>query len=167
MTVADNALFGGGIVTACHKLAGKFALRVVGAADKGAKLAKPEAETAALAVRATAHQFALIILLEEVAAKFLVQHVDDIGNRQFRGAVYGHLEIAPETLQQHLPVQLSVGHLVELPLELCREVIFDITGEGIVQEADHEPAPILGNELAAVLDDIGSVLKHLNDRGIG
>ena len=102
-----------------------------------------------------------------MAAELLVEDIDDIGDRQFRGAVDRRLEVAPETLQQDLPVQLSVGHLVELPLELCGEIIFDIAGEEIVQEADDKPAPVLGDELAAVLDDIGPVLKHLNDRGIG
>ena len=102
-----------------------------------------------------------------MAAQLLVEHIDDIGDRQFRGAVDRRLEVAPEPLQQDLPVQLSVGYFVELPLELCREVIFHIASKEIVQEAYDKTAPVFGNELAAVLDDIGPVLKHLNDRGIG
>ena len=100
-------------------------------------------------------------------AKLFIENIDDIGDRQFRGAVDRCLEITPEACQQSLPVELAVRHLVKLVFQLCGEVILDIAREEIVQEGDHKPAAILGDELAAVLDHIGPVLKHLDDRGIG
>ena len=167
MPVADNTGLGIRILAIGHQLPGEFAFGIVGASDKGAELAKPQAKTAAFAVRTASHQRAIIILLEKMRAKLLVQHVDHIGDCQLCGAVDGCLEVTPEACQQCLPVELAVRHLVELVFQLCGEVIFDIAREEIVEESDNQPAPVLGNEFATVLDHIGAVLKHLDDRGVG
>ena len=100
-------------------------------------------------VGAAADQFAGVVLLEEMRAKVFVQHVDHIGNRQFRSAVDGGLEIPPELRQQLFPVELSVRYGVKLILEFRREIIFHIAAEETVQKRHDQAATILGDELAA------------------
>ena len=167
MAVADHAGFGLGILALGHKLAGEFAFRIVRTANEGAELAKPQSKSSTGTVGAAADQFAGVVLLEEMRAKVFVQHINDVGNPQFRSAVDGGLEILPELRQQLFPVELSVRYRVKLILEFRREIIFHIAAEEAVEEGHDQAAAVLGDEFATVLDHIVAVLQHLDDRCIG
>ena len=108
MPVADNAGLGLGILAIGHQLPREFAFRVIRAPDEGAEFAKLQAQPPACAVRAASHQGAVIVLFEEMRAKLFIQYIDDVGDRQFGGAVDGRLEVTPEPRQQRFPVKFAV-----------------------------------------------------------
>ena len=76
-------------------------------------------------------------------------------------------EIPPEVPQHVLPVELSVGNLVELLLKIGGEIVFDIMLEEAFQEGDDQPALGLRNELALVDRHVFAVAQRLQRRRVG
>ena len=66
-----------------------------------------------------------------------------------------------------LPGNLVVGDAVELFFEPGREIIFDVAGEEVFQERDHDAALVLAMQALFLEPHIAAVLEHLEDRGIG
>ena len=66
-----------------------------------------------------------------------------------------------------LPVDLAVGDLVELLLEVGGEVVFDVAREEALQERGDQPALVLGDEPLLLEPHIVAVAQHGEGRGVG
>src|SRR5206468_5720584 len=121
-------------------LAGEFAFRIVGAADKGAEAAQLQVQVAIFAGRAFARVDTRLAIRKGVRRKNLVQLVDDVADLEILGLAHRGREVLPEIAQQLLPVQLAVGDFVQLLFQVGREVIGDIAVEEAVEEGGDQPA---------------------------
>src|SRR5690606_33921257 len=109
---------------------------------------------------------AAAVVREEMAAELLVELLDDVGDPELLGAFDSGVEIAPEVAQHLLPVGATAGDLVELVLELGREVVTHDPLEEAGEERGHEPAAVLGNEALLLEPHVFAILQHLKDRGV-
>ena len=86
-----------------------------------------------------------------------------MGDPQLGDLAHGGVEVLPEVPQEFLPVQLAVGHQVELFFQRRGEVVLDVTQEELLEEGRDQPALVLGNEAVLVHPDIGAVAQHGQD----
>ena len=144
-----------------------MACGIVRAADEGAELAQLQRQSSLAAGRAGARVGAIADLLKQMRSQILVQGRDDFGEFQIFCFVDGFGESFPEVAQQDLPIQLAVGHQVELLFQLSSKVIFDIAAEEIGQERCDQPAAIFGYEPTLLQFHVIAVLQNLHDRRVG
>ena len=86
---------------------------------------------------------------------------------QVLGLADGGGEGLPELAQHLAPVDLAVGDLVELVLEMGGEVVFDVAREIGLQEGGDDAAAVLRHEALAVDLHVVPALQHLDDAGVG
>src|SRR5262249_44739733 len=148
------------------ELAGETALGIVRAADEGAELAELEAEPAVGAGRAVARALAAIVVgREEVRPELLVELVEHFLDAQLLGFADRSREGLPELAQHLAPVDLAVGDLVQLVLEMGGEVVFDVAREVGLQEGGDDATAVLRDEALAVELHVVPALQHLDDAG--
>ncbi len=104
---------------------------------------------------------------EQVVGQEFVEHLG-----HFRRLLVHHLfglglEVAPEGLEQLLPVLAPVGHGVELVLEPGGVVEGDILREEAFEESGQQPPAFLGEEAVLLHPHIGPVAQRLDGAGIG
>src|SRR6185437_15230937 len=133
----------------------ELALGIVRAADEGAEPAELQAKPAVAAGRA------------EVRPQLLVELVQHLADAEVLGLADSGREGAPELAQHLAPVDLAVGDVVQLFLEMGGEVVLDVAGEIGLQEGGHDATAVFGNEALAVEPDIVTALQDFNDRGVG
>ena len=120
------------------ELAREFALRIVGAADKGTELAELERQLAHAAGRAGAWIATILSDRKDVRPKSFIETVEDLGCPQILGRTDGGGKLDPEVTQQLFPVEIVVGHEVEFFLEIGGKIILNIAGEKAFQKGGDE-----------------------------
>jgi len=102
-----------------------------------------------------------------VGPQHIVERVQHLRHPQILDLVDRANEADPKILQHLLPGNLVVRDAVELLFQIGGEVIFDIFGEEVFQERDHDAALVLAMQAFLLEPDVAAVLQHLQDRGIG
>src|ERR1700722_20330232 len=118
-----------GLRTRRRENARVLALGIARAADEGAVFADLERQLAFIAERAEARVDPLAARGKDVRPQKLVQAVEYLARAEVFDAGDGAGEIGPEIVQERLPVDLAVRHLVELLFQISGEIVPDVFGE--------------------------------------
>ena len=104
---------------------------------------------------------------EKVRFQYLVDFFQNFRDAQVRGLGDSGGKVFPEAGQKSLVILFTSGNLVEFLFQLGGEVVADILPEIVLQEGDHQPALVLGDQAVLFLADVVAVLDRGDDRGIG
>src|SRR5690348_12350506 len=155
------------LITALAEFLGIFAVRVIGAGDERTELAAAQRQPAIAALRTDTR-------IRPVRARrikpWLEEFVDRLRNlaRLLVHDLAGlRLEIAPEVVEQFLPVEPSARDVVQLFLELGGIIVADVAFEKALEERRHQPAALLRHEPALVDANVLAILERLQRRRIG
>ena len=142
---------GGFLALGLRQVPGVIALGILGAADEATVAAQANREGGA-ALGAGLVQG----LLGNVAALDVLLDVID-----------ALLEGLPELLQQWHPLLLAAGDGVEFVLQSGGEVVVDVGGEVLGEEAVDHPSHVRGQETLLVEDHVFPLLEGGDDAGVG
>ena len=172
--LAHNAIVGPVVAFAAGlgELARELAVGVIGAGDERAVAAAAQRQPAALAAlalaqRAMARVLAVGAFGEQVVGQEFVEHLG-----HFRRLLVHHLfglglEVAPEGLEQLLPVLAPVADSVELVFEPGCVIEGDILREEAFEEGGQQPPALFGEEAVFLHPHISTVAQRLDRAGIG
>src|SRR5262249_22866509 len=144
-----------------------LALGIVRAPDEPAVAPKLDAEPASAAGGAGTGIGAVGLRREEVGPERLIERRHHLHASQILGTVDRGGEVSPEILQHLFPVGTAAGYVVELVLEVGREVVLDVAQEELGEEGSHDAAALFGDEPPFVQPHVFSVLQYLDDRSVG
>src|SRR6476661_2022842 len=154
------------LVAALPELLRIFAIGVIGAGDERSESPSAQAQPAVAALRANARIAAVGARRIEPGAEELVEGSRDLARLLVHDLAGFRLEVAPEVVEQFLPVEPPARNIVELFLELGGVIVADILLEEALEECRDQPPTLLGHEPPLVDADIFAVLQRLQDRGV-
>ena len=154
------------------ELARELAFGIVGTGDESAIATTAQGEPAAVASfrfaqRAMARILAVGAFGEKVIGEEVVEHLGHFGRLLVHDLFGLGLEIAPEGLEQLLPVLAPVGHGIELFLEPGRVIERNILREEPFQKRCQQAARFLCKETIFLHPDVIAVADGLDRAGIG
>src|SRR5690606_39157238 len=129
--------------------------------------AELQRKPAGAAYRTGARVFTVLPRPEEVGTERLVQRIQDLRDRQVAYVVDFRDEAFPELPEQLAPFDAPRGDVVELLLQVRREVVLNVALEEARQEGRDDASPVFRNEAAVLQPHVIPVLQHLYDGGVG
>src|SRR6185437_854585 len=144
-----------------------FAIGIVGAGDEGAEPPPSQRQASRPALQAYARITAIVARWVEPGCEKLVERLGDLARLLVHDLAGLGTEVAPEVLEQLLPVEPAAGNVVQLFLQLRGVIVADIALEEPLEERRNQPSALLGDEAALFDPDVFAVLQGLQRRGIG
>ncbi len=146
---------------------GVLAFRIVGASDESSELAASKREPSGAALGTETRVGSGAFVGEQPRSKKLVEGRGNLRRLLVHDFTRLGPEVAPEILEQLVPLEPPAGDIVQLILELGSVVVADVFLEKPLEEGRHQPPALLGHEARLFDPDIFAVLQGLQDRGVG